>query len=189
MNQKDKEKRLLNAKKANIFAGKRFLGFTPKGGEVWINMELQKDSKTLSIECSHNLSVLLQPGAKLATKRVTVKKGSSTRGTASELLRRNQKNMGGEVRPETILHMQRLISAVDMKFMLAFKNDIPTKLLFQYISNAIYEGSYDIDRGDFCWVEVMETWDLPSGDYFILEQVPQDEEILNLLKMKEGSFE
>ena len=112
MNQKDKEKRLLNAKKANIFAGKRFLGFTPKGGEVWINMELQKDSKTLSIECSHNLNVLLQPGAKLATKRVTVKKGSSTRGTASELLRRNQKNMGGEVRPETILHMQRLISAV-----------------------------------------------------------------------------
>ena len=41
MNQKDKEKRLLNAKKAIIFAGQRFLGFTPKGGEVWITRELQ----------------------------------------------------------------------------------------------------------------------------------------------------
>ena len=189
MNQKDKVKRLLNAKKANIFAGKRFLGFTPKGGEVWISMELEKDSKKLTVESSHKLDVWLQPEAVLATKRVTLKKGSTTRGTTNDLLRMNQKNMGVEVRPETLFHMQRLISAVDMKFSPAFIRNIPTKLLFQYVANAIYEGNYDFDRGGFCWVEVMETWDLPSGDYFILEQVPKDEDLLNLINLKVGSYE
>ena len=28
-----------NAEKSSVYAGKRFLGLTPKGGEVWISME------------------------------------------------------------------------------------------------------------------------------------------------------
>ena len=37
---------LENAKKAKVFAGKRFLGFTPKGAEVWISMEMNRETKT-----------------------------------------------------------------------------------------------------------------------------------------------
>ena len=33
-----KEKMLANAEKMEVYAGKRFLGYTARGGEVWISM-------------------------------------------------------------------------------------------------------------------------------------------------------
>ena len=54
-----KEKALQNAQKSNTFAGKRFLGFTKHGAQVWISMEVNKDRKDLNIKTTHNLDTLL----------------------------------------------------------------------------------------------------------------------------------
>jgi hypothetical protein len=64
-----KAKMLENAKKGTIYAGKRFLGFTPKGAEVWISMELDRTSKDLSIRTTHNLDSLLGEDAELTQKK------------------------------------------------------------------------------------------------------------------------
>ena len=33
-----------NAKKSNVYAGKRFLGYTPSNKEIWITMEYLRDT-------------------------------------------------------------------------------------------------------------------------------------------------
>ena len=158
----------INAQNANIYAGKRFLGFTKKRSEVWISMELDKLSKDLTIKSTHNLDVLLEDGAELAQKRVVVKKGISNPNSIYDLLRKNQKNMGGEVTPIVINHMKKLISTSEMKDGIGFVEKKVTKTLFMYASNAIFEGDIDEERGGFGWTLVIKTWDLPDGKYFTL---------------------
>ena len=112
-----------NSEKGNTYAGKRFLGLTPRGGEVWISMELDKVKKDLSINTTHNLNILLEEGAEPAKKRVTLKKGVTSFYSTEDLIRRNQRNMGGEVteatitsptwayrrlEPKTLMHCKRL---------------------------------------------------------------------------------
>ena len=64
---------LENAKKAKIFAGKRFLGFTANGAEVWISMEINRETKELKVNTTHNLSVLLEEGSELAATQTRPK--------------------------------------------------------------------------------------------------------------------
>ena len=39
-----------NAKRRNLYGGKRFLGFTPNGDDVWTTMRFEKDSKELNVD-------------------------------------------------------------------------------------------------------------------------------------------
>ena len=167
---------LENAKKAKIFAGKRFLGFTAKGAEVWISMEINRETKELKVNTTHNLSVLLEEGSELAIKRVVVKKGSPNPRTAKDLLRKNQKNMGGQVTEGTILYLMKLINAVEMKYGDAYVKGEPTRLLFMYVSNAIFEGGNDVENGEFGWSYVLKAWDLPKGGYFLVDSMPLAQE-------------
>ncbi len=161
-----------NAEKSSVYAGKRFLGLTPKGGEVWISMELDRNTKDLLITTTHNLNTLLQEGAELSKKRITIKKGTTSFLAVNDLLRRNQKNMGGEVTEKTIVYLKKLISAAQLKTGKGFVNREATTLLFMYAANAIFEGSYDTDRGDFAWPQVIKTWELPKGEYFTIDSMP-----------------
>ena len=174
-----KAKMLENAKKGNIYAGKRFLGFTPKGAEVWISMELDRTSKDLSIRTTHNLDSLLGEDADLAQKRIVVKKGASNSNSIHDLMRRNQKNMGGEITERTITYLKKLISASEMKSGKGYVNGEVTRLLFQYAANAIYEGSFDAEKGDFSWSQVIKTWNLPNGEYFLIDSMPLAESEIN----------
>ena len=172
---------LENAKKAKIFAGKRFLGFTANGAEVWISMEINRETKELKVNTTHNLSVLLEEGSELAIKRVVVKKGSPNPRTAKDLLRKNQKNMGGQVTEGTILYLMKLINAVEMKYGDAYVKGEPTRLLFMYVSNAIFEGGNDLENGEFGWSYVLKAWGLPQGGYFLVDNVPlaQEDVVIN----------
>ena len=53
-----KQEALANAKKATSYGGKRFLGFTPKGAEVWVSMSIDKETLQLKMSCTHDLNVL-----------------------------------------------------------------------------------------------------------------------------------
>jgi hypothetical protein len=174
-----KAKMLENAKKGTIYAGKRFLGFTPKGAEVWISMELDRTSKDLSIRTTHNLDSLLGEDAELTQKRIVVKKGASNSNSIHDLMRRSQKNMGGEITERTITYLKKLISASEMKSGKGYVNGEVTRLLFQYAANAIYEGSFDAEKGDFSWSQVIKTWNLPNGEYFLIDSMPLAESEIN----------
>jgi hypothetical protein len=172
-----KEKALQNAQKGNTFAGRRFLGFTKHGAQVWISMEVNKDRKDLNIKTTHKLDALLEEGAELAKKRIVVKKGASNFNSVHDLIRRNQKNMGGEINEKTITYMKKLISASEMKDGKGFVKGQVTRSLFMYASNAIFEGDLDEDRGGFGWSQVIQTWQLPHGEYFTMDSMPLSEEI------------
>tara|TARA_B110000444_G_scaffold258551_1_gene299767 strand:+ start:3175 stop:3774 length:600 start_codon:yes stop_codon:yes gene_type:complete len=171
------EKAIQNAQKSKLFAGKRFLGFTKHGSQVWISMEVNKDHKDLVIKTTHNLDALLEDGAELVKKRIVVKKGGSNLNSVHDLIRRNQKNMGGEVNENTITYMKKLISASEMKDGQGFVKGEVTRSLFMYASNAIFEGDLDVDKNGFGWSHVIQTWQLPDGEYFTIDSIPLSEEI------------
>ena len=45
-----------NAKRRNLYGGKRFLGFTPNGNDVWTTMRFEKDSKELNVDLGKGFS-------------------------------------------------------------------------------------------------------------------------------------
>ena len=162
-----------NAAKAETYGGKRFLGFTPKGAEVWVSMEVDRETLDLKVKATHDLNILLQEGAQMTDKRVSIKKGKQFVGSVDDLLRRSQKNQGGKVTIETLQHIQRLINAVDSKFDKAYVNGKPSSLLFSYVAWSIFEGSYDMDRGDTSWFYIKESFKFPkNGEYFTVESLP-----------------
>ena len=73
-----KREAIENASKANTYGGKRFLGFTPKGAEVWASMSVDRETLDLKVDFTHDLNILLQEGAVMCDKRITVKRGSQS---------------------------------------------------------------------------------------------------------------
>jgi len=162
-----------NAEKADKYGGKRFLGYAPTGGEVWVSMEIDRETLDLKVNFTHELGVLLKEGAVLCAKRITLKKGSNSPHTVEDLIRRSSKNMGGNVTIATLRHITRLKNAVDMKYDKAYYKGKPTALLFTYVSNAIFHGDFDMERGDTSWSYIKNAWNLPKeGDYFTVESIP-----------------
>ena len=159
--------------RSESFGGKRFLGLTKNGGEVWVSYVLSRDTYDLSISLTHNLSNLLEEGAVLADKRVVLKKGSPQRYSASEMIRKNQKNAGGKVTFDTLRYLERLISAVDSKNGKGYVDGKPTTTLFMMVSNFIYEGGVDYFNKEVRWRDIMEYWDLPKGSYFTIDSFPK----------------
>jgi hypothetical protein len=37
-----------------------------------------------------------------------------------------------------------------------------------YVSNAIYEGRWDIQNGRVRWIDVLKGWNFPAGKYFTI---------------------
>ena len=168
-----KKKAIANAQRAHSYGGKRFLGFTPKGAEVWVSMFVDRDTLELKVNCTHDLNILLKKGSRLANRRVVVKKGVQTNESAEDLLRSSQRNMGGDVTIQTLRHIQRLINAVDMKYTKAYVGKKPSSLLFNYVANAIFSGTFDMERGDTSWGYIINEFPFPKGgEYFTVESIP-----------------
>jgi len=149
-----------NANNKNVFGGRRFLGVNKNGNEVWISYELRKDTKELTISSTHNLSSLENKGAKLAPRRVTV---GLNKDAPKDLMRPvTQKDMG-EITPNTLRYINKLRDMADMG--IGKVNGKCSSQLFMLVSNTIYEGDTDTDKGDCRWNDIIETWDLPPGKY------------------------
>ena len=170
---KYKKEALKNASKAKTYGGKRFLGFTPKGAEVWASMSVDRETLDLKVDFTHDLSILLQEGAELCEKRITVKRGSQRNVNVRDLIRQSMKNQGGKVTIQTLRHIQRLKNAVDMKFSKAYIKGKPTSTLFSYVAWAIFSGSFDMEKGDTSWTYIRDEFGFnKDGEYFTVESIP-----------------
>ena len=164
-----------NAKRRNLYGGKRFLGFTPNGNDVWITMRYKKDSKELNVDLGKEFSKLYDGESFLSPVRVHIKLFQTKPKNLKQELFRNSKNAGGKVTIRTLEYMEKLKSAVDSKHSKSYVKGVPTKLLFQYVASAIYPGDLDEKLG-FRWRDVTNMWGLPSGEYFIIDTFPINED-------------
>lgn len=158
---------LKNAKKAKEFGGKRFLGFTEKGAEVWVSYLLDLETGSLTAKSSHDFSALMYEDAQLATARVTVPRNKVQRTSTERMVRANAKNAGGKVTLFTLSYIQRLLDMIDGNNPRAFVKGKPTTLLMNYLAGAIYEGDLDEENG-FTFRQAIEVAKLPEGEYFIV---------------------
>ena len=158
-----------NAQETNIFGGRRFLGFTPKNSPVWVSYTAYRQTGEIIIKTTHDLNSLLQNGAVLASKRVVLRKNSKNLNSIDNLLKANRHNMGGEVSKATIIYLQKIISTMNSGYGKAFVNGKPTKLMFSYIANTIFEGSFDWENGDTSWSYISKAWEFPIGEYFTID--------------------
>jgi hypothetical protein len=40
--------------------------------------------------------------------------------------------------------------------------------LFMYVSNAIYEGKWGLHENKVRWIDVLKSWNFPTGKYFTI---------------------
>ena len=161
-----------NAQKASHFGGKRFLGWTPNGAEAWISYQLDRETLNLTMNSTVNLELLLEEGSRLADARVTVARGATNRHTVEDMLRFEKRNQGGDVTPQTIKYLIKVMNAVEGKNNKFFDSQgRANKSAFRIVSNAIFTGNLDEEKG-FRWTDVMSEWELPQGTYFTIDSLP-----------------
>ena len=164
-----------NAKRRNLYGGKRFLGFTPNGNDVWTTMRFEKDSKELNVDLGKGFSKLYDQRSFLSPTRVHIKLSQPKPINLRRELQRNSRNAGGKVSIRTLEYIEKLKSAVDSKQSKSHVKEIPTKLLFQYVASVIYPGDLD-EKNGFRWSDVTNIWGLPSGEYFTIDSFPSSKD-------------
>jgi len=155
-----------NAEEATEFGGKRFLGFNKRGAEVWISAYLNKETKELIIESTHNLSSLLEDGAELATRRVIVERNKTLYQDVKSVIASMKKDRGGRVSIRTLEHLDALMSMSQTKGGKGFVKKIPTTLFIKYVFDVIFTGNVEPAEGGFRVYEIMKYWGFPKGEYF-----------------------
>ena len=159
-----------NATRKSVYGGRRFLGFTPKGKDIWVLMKYHKNEKQLMLTTTNGFKELFDDQAKLATSRVDLKLNEKKPDNLHLLaqMNSNRKNAGGQVSYRTLEYIQKLVSIVNSRNSVAFINGQPTSLLFQYVASIVYPGDLD-ELSGFRWMDVVKIWDLPSGPYFTID--------------------
>ena len=161
----------INAERINKFGGKRFLGFTPNTKPVWISYVAYREQPRIVIKTTHDLTSLLEVGARLASKRVVLKRNSKNTSHIEHLLSKRKNDTGSKVSISTIIYLQKLISVLELVYGKAFVNGAPSRLLFRFIANSIFEGSYDWENGDTSASYILKAWNFPSGEYFTIDSI------------------
>jgi hypothetical protein len=159
---------LENAKKATEFGGKRFLGFTKKGAEVWISAYLNRETKEIKVQSTHNLSVLLEDGAELAARRVIVERNKTLYTDVNSVIASMKRDSGGRVSKRTLEHLDALMSQSETKTGRGFVKGVPTTLFIRYVFESIYSGNTDSAEGGFRVIDVIKSWGFPQGEYYLI---------------------
>ena len=165
-----------NAERSKKYGGRRFLGITPKGREVWSTMEFDRSSKVLDLNLGRGFNDLYDNEAFLSPVRIQIKLSQpKPRNLQHEFKIIRKKTAGGEVTHRTLQYLEKLKSAVDAKQSKSHVNGVPTKLLFQYVASMIYTGDLNENVG-FRWSDVTKLWGLPSGAYFTIDSFPKGQD-------------
>tara|TARA_B100000282_G_scaffold292795_1_gene267075 strand:- start:506 stop:1039 length:534 start_codon:yes stop_codon:yes gene_type:complete len=165
-----------NAERGTKYGGRRFLGITPKGKEVWSTMEFDRSSKVLDLNLGKGFKDLYDEQAFLSPVRIQIKLSQTKpKNLQHQFKIIKKKTAGGEVTHRTLQYLEKLKSAVDAKQSKSHVNEVPTKLLFQYVASMIYTGDLNENAG-FRWSDVTNLWGLPSGEYFIIDSFPKGED-------------
>ena len=157
-----------NAVKKNIYGGRRFLGFTPKGKDVWVTMKYTRDDMELFLKVDKGFKDLFKEDARLAISRVEIKLNQKKPENLLADMSRNRRNAGGEVTIRLLEYIEKLITAVEAKKSKGYVNDRPSSLLFQYVASIVYPGNLDEQYG-FRWMDAIKMWSIPSGEYFTID--------------------
>ena len=165
-----------NALKSKKYGGRRFLGITPKGREVWTTMEFDRRSKLLELNLGIGFKDLYHEEAFLSPVRIQRKLTQpKPKNLQHEFKIIKKLTAGGSVTVRTLQYLERLKAAVDAKHSKSHVNEIPTKLLFQYVASIVYTGDLDENTG-FRWSDVTNLWGLPSGEYFTIDSFPKGQD-------------
>tara|TARA_B100000287_G_scaffold348630_1_gene336947 strand:+ start:227 stop:811 length:585 start_codon:yes stop_codon:yes gene_type:complete len=164
-----KEKFLENARKAKFFNGRRYLGRTAKGKDIWITMRFNRLTMQISLEVNGDIDDLLDPDSILAPIRITQRLGNP-KPNIDDYIRLNRKNAGGSCSVRTIEYLKKLMTAVDMKSSPSHIDGKCSALLFQYVTGMVFEGDTNDSEGHFRWYDAIEQWGIPSGEYFIVDR-------------------
>ena len=157
-----------NAVKKNIYGGRRFLGFTPKGKDVWVTMKYIRDDKELFLKVDKGFKDLFKEDARLAISRVDIKLNQKKPENLLADMSRNRRNAGGEVTIRLLEYIEKLITAVEAKKSKGYVNERPSSLLFQYVASIVYPGNLD-EKNGFRWMDAIKMWNIPSGEYFTVD--------------------
>ena len=165
-----------NAERGKKYGGKRFLGITPSGKEVWSIMEFDRSTKVLELNLGRGFSDLYKEKAFLSPVRIQLKLSQpKPKNLQHEFKIIRKKTAGGEVTHRTLEYLEKLKSAVDAKQSKSHVNGVPTKLLFQYVASMIYTGDLNENIG-FRWSDVTKLWGLPLGEYFTIDSFPKGQD-------------
>ena len=157
-----------NAVKKNIYGGRRFLGFTPKGKDVWVTMKYTRDDMELFLKVDKGFKDLFKEDARLAISRVDIKLNQKKPENLLADMSRNRRNAGGEVTIRLLEYIEKLITAVEAKKSKGYVNERPSSLLFQYVASIVYPGNLD-EKNGFRWMDAIKMWNIPSGEYFTVD--------------------
>ena len=148
----------------DTFGGRRLLGTNKNGTPVWISYTIDKETLDLQIKTTHELSSLLEDGATLCPRRVTLANNAQLPLDIDHAMRAATRTDVGEVTEKTINYLQKLI---DLPKGVGYVDGKCSTQMFMYVSNSIYEGETIKEKG-VRWSDILHAWDFPSGSYFIL---------------------
>ena len=165
-----------NAKKSNVYAGRRFLGYTPTDKEVWITMEYLRKTQELSLRVDSGFNLLYHKDARLAPKRIDHKGTRRKKVDISRAIIENSKNAGGAVTLKTLEYIEKLLFAVQTKYNACYVNGIPSSLFFSEVAWMVFPGEVEYQNvgfKGFRWRDAVEVWNLPKGEYFVIDSIPK----------------
>lgn len=127
-----------NASQALKFEGRRFLGTTAGGKEIWVNFEMTRENTSatpkIKVWYSANVDLLREEGAVLANRRISFGTGAEQRTNVSALLTSREKPHGA-VTLRTLDWLEEIIQKCDM--------ENPRRMHAFDIANAIFVGTID----------------------------------------------
>ena len=165
-----------NAKKSNVYAGKRFLGYTPANKEIWITMEYLRDKQELFLQVDSGFNLLYQKDARLVPTRIHQKGKMKKKLDLSKALIENSKNAGGAVTLKTLEYIEKLLFAVHTKYSPLYVNGKPSSFLFSEVAWMVFPGEVDylnVGFKGFRWRDVVEVWKLPRTGYVVIDSLPK----------------
>lgn len=157
-----------NAKSADKYYGRRYLGTTKYGKDIWITMRFDRADLQISLEVNGDIDDLLEEGAVLAPIRVSQRLGNK-KPNLQDYMYVNRKNAGGKVTPRTIEYLKKLMNAVEAKSSVSHVDGKCSALLFQYVTGMVFAGDTNEMEGNYRWYDAIEQWKIPSGGYFIVD--------------------
>lgn len=152
-----------NARNATKFEGRRYLGRTAKGQDIWINFELtRKEAKagapyTLKTWSTASLDLLREEGAVLADCRVSFGTGMKMNRDLNSYLN-NRMNVHGAV-------THRTLDWIEQKIAECPENNPKRHELYQ-VANIIYVGTMEdatINKHRFSISDVLREWKIKEN--------------------------
>ena len=157
-----------NARSAKKYYGRRYLGTTKYGKDIWITMRFDRSDLQISLEVNGDIDDLLDDGAVLAPIRVSQRLGNK-KPNLQDYMYVNRKNAGGKVTPRTVEYIKKLINAVEAKSSVSHVDGKCSALLFQYVTGMVFAGDTNEMEGNYRWYDAVEQWSIPSGGDFIVD--------------------